>query len=58
MLKEHQDALGRGMLDYLNGIMSYEITERDDGYIQPEVGPKAYFRTYGEWSIIERNVSR
>jgi len=58
MLKDHQDALGHAMLDYLNGIMSYEIVERDDGYIQPEVGAKVYFRTYREWSIIERKASR
>ena len=58
MLKDHQDALGHALFDYLNGISSYEITERDDGFIQSEIGPKGYFRPYSEWSSIEKKASK
>jgi hypothetical protein len=39
MLREHEDAYGRAMLDHLEGRRAEEIVERDDGYIYVGAGP-------------------
>ncbi len=46
MLKDHQDAYGHELLDYLNGITGSEIVERDDGYVDASGGAKDYFAEY------------
>jgi hypothetical protein len=46
MLKDHQDALGHGVYDYLKGKVGYEIVERDDGYVDASGGVRDYFAEY------------
>ncbi len=50
MLKDRQDAVGHEMLDYYNQGSSFEIIERDDGYIDLSYGPKEYFLEHSEWN--------
>lgn len=57
MLKDHQDAYGHELLDYLNGITGSEIVERDD-YIEVSVDNKFYFTDYKDWTPHERKAIR
>jgi len=51
MLKEHEDAQGKAMLDYLERKRAFEVVERDDGYIDVGgFGPKIYFLPYEKWN--------
>lgn len=62
MLKEHQDAMGRAMYDFFSSGMKnqriHEIVERDDGYIETDGGPAAYFMEYRRWSAEEKRALR
>ena len=58
MLKDHQDAFGHEMYDYLKSITGWEVVERDDGYIDVSGGPKAYFNEYKHWPLYERKAMR
>jgi len=59
MLKDHQDAFGHEILDYLKEKRGdREIIERDDGYFDVSGGPKAYFTEYKEWAPTERKAMR
>lgn len=49
MITDDQDAFGHEILDHFNGIDSFEIIERDDGFISPSPGPDLYFSDYEEW---------
>ncbi|UCF77736.1 MAG: class I SAM-dependent methyltransferase [Candidatus Eiseniibacteriota bacterium] len=53
-MKPHQDAVGREFLDFHRGKPSYEIVERDDGYVEPTPGVKSYFSEYRNWPPDER----
>ena len=48
-LKDHQDAYGHEIYDYLEGKRSFEIIERDDGYFNLSGGAKTYFSEYKDW---------
>lgn len=48
-MAENQDALGHEIYDYHQGKDSYEIIERDDGFITLSPGPEAYFSRFEEW---------
>jgi SAM-dependent methyltransferase len=56
MLTQGQDAFGYVMYDYLNGIRSQEIIERDDGLFTISPGPMVYFAPFDEWPIIEQRA--
>lgn len=57
-LSKHQDAYGHGVLDYLHGAAANEIIERDDGLIDADAGPAAYFTPYRSWPAVERQALR
>ncbi len=48
-LKNHEDAQGRSMYDYLKGKAACEIVERDDGYVDFTNAPAVYFSQYKDW---------
>ena len=62
VLKEHQDAYGREVYEYLMKIPGSrdiaEIIERDDGYFDTSGGPKAYFSEYKHWLPFERKAMK
>ena len=62
MLKEHQDAMGRAMLDYLNAGQGkahlHDVLERDDGCVETYGGPAAYFAEYRSWPLEEKKALR
>jgi len=57
MLKDHQDAYGHSLYDYLKGKAESQVVERDDGYIEPD-RLKGYFNSYKDWPLMERNAMR
>ena len=56
MLTNDQDAFGHVMYDYLHGIRSQEIIERDDGMFGISPGPALYFAPFEEWPAIEQEA--
>lgn len=48
-MNSKNDALGQEILAYLNGAKSYEIIERDDGFIDFSLGARAYFADFKDW---------
>ena len=56
MLNSSQDAFGLVMYDYLHGIRSQEIIERDDGMFSLSPGPALYFASFDEWPAIEQKA--
>ena len=59
MLANHQDAYGHQLYDYLKGrTQGIEIVERDDGFIQPNFGPRTYLSPYKDWSQHEKQALR
>jgi SAM-dependent methyltransferase len=44
------------MYNYLHGIRSQEIIERDDGMFSLSPGPALYFAPYEEWPAIEQKA--
>jgi SAM-dependent methyltransferase len=58
-LKEHEDAYGRLILDYLEGSPAPEIVERDDGFITASrFGPDFYFAPFRLWPKTQRSAAR
>ena len=58
MTKEHEDAYGHELYDYLNGEEVSEIIERDDGAIGLSGGPKAYFAEHKDWPAFEKQAMK
>jgi SAM-dependent methyltransferase len=58
MLKDHQDAHGHEIYDYLNGKGGYEIVERDDGFIDVSGGAKYYFAEYKDWPPHQKKATQ
>jgi SAM-dependent methyltransferase len=56
MFSYNQDAFGQVMYDYLLGIRSQEIIERDDGLFSLSPGPALYFAPFEEWPAIEQQA--
>lgn len=48
-MKEKKDAYGQEVWAYLNGKDSYEVVEREDGFIALSSGAKSYFAKYKDW---------
>ena len=59
MLKDHQDAYGHEIYNYLKNKNTgfLEIVERDDGYVDVD-NLKVYFSEYKEWAPAERKAMR
>ncbi len=55
-MKRQQDAVGHEFLARLHGDHSYEVVERDDGYLEPTPGPGVYFSEYKDWPLHERKA--
>lgn len=53
-MNPEEDAYGQEMWAYYKGERSFEIAERDDGYIDAKPTPKVYFSSYEEWPPHER----
>ena len=58
MLKDSQDAFGHGMFDYYHGTRTSLVIERDDGYIEPDVGLKQYFAEFRNWHRLDRQANQ
>jgi SAM-dependent methyltransferase len=53
------DAFGRVLLDYYNGDKDARILiERDDGFLDFDVGPELYFSPYSKWHPQERKAMK
>ena len=48
-LKDQEDAFGRGIYDYWQGLDVDEVIEREDGYVDVSEGPKSYLSEYKDW---------
>ncbi len=48
-MKLEKDAFGQEILAYLNKKSSYEVVERDDGFVGLSGGAKNYFANYKDW---------
>ncbi|HDQ59870.1 MAG TPA: class I SAM-dependent methyltransferase [Candidatus Woesearchaeota archaeon] len=55
-MDKNKDVYGHEILAYLKGTESYEIIERDDGYIGPSGGPKNYFAEYNNWPSFQKEA--
>ena len=55
-IKPEHDAFGQEMLAFFKGKKSYEIIERDDGFIDTSSGAPAYFKEYKNWPTIEKKA--
>lgn len=51
-----QDAYGQEVLAYLQGKRSYEVIERDDGFIDFSKGAPDYFAEYKKWPKIQKQA--
>lgn len=48
-MKQNNDAFGQEVLAYFHKKPSYEVVERDDGFVDLSEGAPAYFREYKDW---------
>ncbi len=55
-IKSEKDAYGQEVLAYLEGRKSYELVERDDGYIEFSGGAKAYFAEFKNWPSYQKQA--
>lgn len=55
-MKVEQDAIGHELYDYYHGSDVIEVIERDDGLINTNAGPAAYFAPYEQWLTHEQEA--
>lgn len=55
-MKPIKDAYGQGVWAFYNKKDSYEILERDDGYIDISSGAPKYFTKFKNWTNIEKKT--
>jgi len=59
MLNSSRDAYGHQLYDYFRKkSQGLEIVERDDGFIQANLGPRTYLSQYEDWSNHEKAAIR
>ena len=58
ILSESEDAYGHQMWDHMHGRRTYEIVERDDGYIDLSGGATDYFAEYRKWPSHQKAALR
>jgi SAM-dependent methyltransferase len=52
-MKDHEDAFGHALHDYIQGKAVPIVIERDDGNLDVTGDPASYFRDYDEWDEYE-----
>lgn len=57
-LRPDQDACGHLILEYFDTGRGQEIVERDDGFIEANLGPHPYFAPLRRWPAVERRALR
>jgi SAM-dependent methyltransferase len=57
-LTDKQDAYGHALHDYCLGEGTYEIVERDDGYVDCSGGPAYYLSGFSDWPAHQRRALR
>jgi SAM-dependent methyltransferase len=57
-LRDGEDAYGQLMVDWFEGRPAAEMVEREDGLIQANRGPLAYFLPFRRWAAPERRGLR
>jgi hypothetical protein len=55
-MKHDKDAYGQGMWYYFKGKPSFEIVERDGGFISISSGASAYFASYKDWLVWQKKA--
>jgi SAM-dependent methyltransferase len=55
-MKPNKDAYGQEIWAYFKGKRSFEIAERDDGFIEVTSGPQSYFKEYKDWPEQEKKA--
>ncbi|HEX2506003.1 MAG TPA: class I SAM-dependent methyltransferase [Gaiellaceae bacterium] len=55
-LRDHEDAFGRLLLDYLAGQAGQALLERDDGRSGPALPAAVFFGEGDEWPAVERDL--
>ncbi len=54
LIELKKDALGQEVLAFFKGEKSFEIIERNDGYINFSAGASEYFSEFNDWSEIQK----
>lgn len=57
IVRPEEDAYGEELWARHNGRESFEIIERDDGYVDA-IDTKVYFSDYKDWSLSEQEAMR
>ncbi len=55
-MKKDKDVYGQEIMEYLKKGKSFEIVERDDGYIAQSEGPENYFQDFNKWNSSEKKA--
>lgn len=53
-----RDVFGRALMDWVEGGITPEVLERDDGFTQEGAGPEVYLAGVGGWPAAERRALR
>lgn len=56
ILEGNEDAYGHEVWDFFNGLKSFEIVEREDGFFDLSGGPAPYFAEYENWPGIDQEA--
>jgi SAM-dependent methyltransferase len=57
-VKQGQDGYGQMLLAALDGQNTFEIVERDDGFIDAALGARLYLAPFRRWPAIDRQAMR
>ncbi|MBI3658968.1 class I SAM-dependent methyltransferase [Candidatus Acetothermia bacterium] len=57
-MKDRQDAYGHEVYDYLQSKKSFEVIERDDGYVDVSLGAANYFQEYKDWPAHQKKAMK
>lgn len=55
-MADYYDAIGNALINFQDGKESFEILERDDGFVYSSNGAARYFSPYDEWPSYEREA--
>jgi SAM-dependent methyltransferase len=57
-VKQHEDGYGEMLMAALEGRNTFEIVEREDGFIDAAVGARLYLAPFRRWPAVERRAMR
>jgi SAM-dependent methyltransferase len=57
-VKQGQDGYGQMLLAALEGRITFEIVERDDGFVDAAIGARLYLAPFRRWPAVERQAMR